>query len=1151
MTTPARWLAALLCALALALLPRLAAAAPEPLWLDETRTEADAWSVLTMLSDPDGRLDARAALAAADRFRPPTTARGTTGKEHRILWLRMPVRVPEGGNGQWVLALNYALLGKVDSWVVTDGRLGAHQIGGNRLPPSEPYVGARIPGFVLTLAPGEHTLLLRVQARGPIILPVQLMKAPHFHRKELLEQMVQGMLAGLGLCLFVYSVAQWIALRDILFGKFALHTSCLSLYALDFFGVGQQYLWPGSPWLIEHAGGITALLASTGSYLFVQQVLARPGKDRRFSLWMKGCAAAMALCAAAYAADILTMNGLLIVVSTIAAVPKLFGVPGAFRLARQGDQVGWTFLVGWVVLFSAAMVHGQIFSGRMEATFWSMHALQIASALDMLLFMRILGLRTQGLQQAMLRAEAATRLKSEFLANMSHEIRTPMNAILGMSRLALMTGPDPKLRNYLAKILGAGEHLLGIINDILDFSKIEAGRMTIEQVPFSLNALLDHLSSLTVLKSDARQVELVFRVGRDVPAVLVGDPLRLGQVLMNLTGNAVKFTERGEIVVSVDVESRTAAGVTLRFAVRDTGIGMSDAQLANLFQAFSQGDGSVTRRYGGTGLGLTISQQLVELMGGKIGVRSRPGAGSTFSFAVLLGVGDEDEANAVAMPAALLHEARVLVVDDSATAREALVEMLGGFGVVPDSADSGEHCLRLMEEAERAGRPYHVVLMDYLMPELDGVETIRRIRADGRFAAPPAILMLTVCTRDTVLRNAGQLPLSGFLTKPVGPALLYHSLVQVLRPDLAIAPPAPDGSTGPGRRHDLARLDGARVLLVDDNANNREVALDFMAAARMQVDVAVNGIEAVDKVRAGDYDLVLMDIQMQGMDGLTATRRIRALPGFEKLPIIAMTAHAMAGDRENCLAAGMNDHVAKPIDPDALFGALLQWIDPARLAGRPLPEPAAGTLPDVLADAELAWPSLAGIDWHAALLGVDGQPGRLHKRLRGFVREYLPAPALLRDALVTGSTAPMQSLAHNLKSSAVYIGALSLAQLAGAVELELRDGRTEHLPVLVPELIGMLEVLLAGLAPMVALAPAAGADTDAGPLLRELAASLRADDARAEDLLRALQALPAVAAHGALLAAIGRAVADIEYDAGLAPLAALAQALSIPLEEPA
>ncbi|GGY60674.1 hybrid sensor histidine kinase/response regulator [Pseudoduganella albidiflava] len=1026
-------------------------AAAAPVVLDDARDEADAWSAMTVLSDPDHRLDAAAALAARDRFAPPALARGTTGKYERVLWLRIPVQVPAGANGQWVLALNYALLGRVDTWIVTDGRPGGHQAAGNRLPPPEPHMGARVPAFVLTLPQGEHTLLLRVEARGPIILPVRLEKAAHFHRTELLEQMIQGLLAGLAFCLLVYSLSHWVTLRDNTFGKFALATFGLALYGVDFFGIGQQYLWPGNRWMIEHAGGITAMIASCGSYLFVEQVLARRGMDRRFSLLMKGCAMLMALTAVTYALDILPMNGLLLVVSTLGAAPKLFGLPGAWRLMRRGDPVGWYFTFSWIISFTGAVVLGQVFAGQLEAAFWTMHALQLASAVDMLVYMRILGLRTQGMQTAMLRAEAAARLKAQFMANMSHEIRTPMNAILGMSRLALMAGPDARLRNYLVKILGAGEHLLGIINDILDFSKIEAGKMTLERVPFSVQALLDNLASLAAPAQEGayeathegtnkgRAVALLFRVGPGVPPALVGDPLRLGQVLLNLTGNALKFTERGEVVVAVEVDGPAAgdgsAGVALRFSISDTGIGMGEDELASLFHAFSQGDASMTRRYGGTGLGLTISQQLVQLMGGRITVHSRPGVGSTFMFTIHAGVADAG--------AALLR---------------------------PDAAARG------------------------------------------------------------------------------GPA----------------AVPSQAG---------LARLAGARVLLVDDNANNREVALDFMAAAPLRVDAATSGLDALRMVQAHDYDLVLMDIQMHGMDGLTAARRIRTLPGRVGLPIVAMTAHALAGDLEKSLAAGMNGHLVKPIDPELLFAALLRWIDPARLAGRaapPLPAvvPApweasqAGTREAMQQPTQEAaqLPVLPGVDWHAALAGVDGQRARLQKRLDGFVREYGAAPAALRAALAAGDRDTVATLAHNLKSSAAYIGATDLSRVAGSVEHGLRAGPdagihandSGGLAVLVAELAGVLQALLVGLAPLAAApAVARAGGTDVRALLRELAACLHADDARAEDLLRELQALPAVAGHGALLAGIGRAVADIEYHAAIQPLGRLAHALDTTLEDPA
>ncbi|QJE03425.1 response regulator [Massilia forsythiae] len=1137
-----------------------AASAPAGLLLDQRTPSVEGWPAATLLREDGAVLPVETVLAAPQRFARPTGAYATLGMHKGPVWLRIPVQAAPGGDGAWTVKLDFGLLNRVDFYLAQGGRVVQHAVGGSGQPPAG-ALGGPVPAFATRLAPGvPYEVLLRVETNGPKIMPVSFQKPDVFYQGAMDEQILQGLLGGLTLCLLLYSLGQWINLRDSLFVKYAMLVGGLALYNLSWSGLGAAYLWKGNDWAIVHATGVIALLTACGAYLFVGQALIRPGMDRLYARLTKTGAVLCVLAALAFGLDLIHDQTLVAISSTLGVLPMLLGLPGAFGRARRGDQVGIYLLVGWAVSFSSAALQSFVIKGTMDANFWTMHSTQLGNTFDMVVFMRILGLRTKAIRDAMLRAEAATRMKSEFLANMSHEIRTPMNAIIGMSRLGLMADPDPKLRNYLAKILGAGEHLLGIINDILDFSKIEAGRMTVESVPFDLDALLEHLSSLTALKTDARRVELVFSVPRGVPARLVGDPLRLGQVLINLTNNAVKFTERGEIVVAVEVAERGERHVVLRFSVSDTGIGMDAEQLARLFQSFTQADSSITRKYGGTGLGLSISKQLVELMGGAIAVTSTPGVGSRFSFTARLGIGDA-AADDMAPTADALGQLRVLVVDDSTGAREALVDMLDGFGVKADAAVSGEDALARLARAAAAGKPYQVVLMDYMMPGLDGVETIRRIRADPSLGAPPSILMVSVCTRDGVLAQEGDLPLDAFLTKPVGPALLYHSLVQVLRPELA---PADAAATVAGAPLDLARLDGARILLVDDNANNREVALDFMAAARMHVDVATGGEEAVAMVREHDYDLVLMDIQMHEVDGYSATRRIRALPQRAGLPVIAMTAHAMAGDRERSLEAGMNDHVDKPIDPDLLFRALLGWIDPARLAGRSVPPRALD--PAISAGAHAAHaalpaelPTVHGLDWARALASAGGEPVRLRRRIAGFLQEYQPAPQAMRDALAGGGYVPLQSLAHNLKSGATYIGAAPLAALAGALEQELRAGRHERVPLLAPDLIVALETVLGGLAriapPAAAgagAAPAAAASgADIAALLARLETFLRDDDARAEDALDALQAalqgMPQAGQDAseriALLAPLRQAVDDIEYDAALAHLAALGRVL--------
>ncbi|MYM22010.1 response regulator [Duganella sp. FT135W] len=1013
----------LLLILALAFVSSAAYGGSGPLVLDAQRDYAEAWPVVRIMSDAGGKMTPEAALAAIEHYAIPNSAYATLGVHKDVVWLRIPVAVSAGSDGEWILNIDYAVLNRIDVYVATNGAIAQHQVIGNLQPDADGVARGRVPAALLHLTPGpEHILLLRVQNEGAMILPVSLARPANFHGAALNEQMLQGVLTGLSLCLLLYSLAQWSSLREPLYGKFALLVLGTTLFSVEFFGLGNQYLWKNNAWMSIHAGGFFALMASCGAYLFVEQALARPGKDRVFSRLMKAGAILCVASALAYITNIMSVETLVIVVSTLGVTPMLLGLPGAYFRARRGDLVGIYFLIGWGVSFASSAVLSQVISGKVDANFWTMHALQFGNMFDMLVFTRILGLRTKAMQSAMLRAEEATRTKSEFLAHMSHEIRTPMNAIIGMSRLALMTEPNPKLQNYLGKILGAGEHLLAVINDILDFSKIEAGKLGLESAPFELQEMLDHLASLTVIKSDAARVELKIRVDGSVPGRLVGDPLRLSQVMINLTSNAVKFTERGEIIVAVELMDKTADTVALRFSVSDTGIGMRPSQVEGLFQSFHQAGATTTRKYGGTGLGLSISRQLVELMGGDIQVVSTPGIGSRFSFIVRLGIAESSD-----MP---------------------------------------------------VGWPLH-------------------------HHQQPAREMRRSDNASFALR-------------------------------------------------DLSALDGARILLVEDNANNREVALDFLSAARLQIDIAEHGGEAVRMAEQSDYDLILMDVQMAEMDGLTATRRIRAMPRCQHLPIVAMTAYAMAGDRDKSLAAGMNDHITKPIAPEQLFRALIKWIPPSRLAARRAQASAAMQIAPPPADymgASAPLPSIPGVDWQLALDGVERQRGRLDKRIRGFLQEYQPAAQTVREALASGHHEVLHSLTHNLKSTAAYIGAFHLASQAQALEQALRNQRSDRIPMLASELADGLELVVGGLAQLgEAPAPLRYRDSDAPLLITRLEAYLRSDDARAEDVLAELLALPLLQRHAALAAALQHAVDDIEYHAALAPLDALSRALQIELE---
>ncbi|MBF0626495.1 MAG: response regulator [Magnetococcales bacterium] len=763
----------------------------------------------------------------------------------------------------------------------------------------------------------------------------------------------------------------------------------------------------------------------------------------------------------------------------------------------------------------------------------------------------------QALRAAMETAEAANRSKSTFLANMSHEIRTPLNAILGLTNLALRTDLSSKVRDYLVKVVSSSTTLLGIVNDILDLSKIDANKLELAPREFRIREIVDSLIDLFRTPIPEKKLELIIEISEAYNYLLVGDVLRLRQILTNLVGNAIKFTDQGEVEVGIEPIEQSGDRVTLEFWVRDTGSGIPPEEIPRLFHSFEQVKEILTDTNRGTGLGLAISQRLVDMMGGRIQVDSRPGEGSTFRFTLALPFRRQAVEQELAAPGDL-SQVKALVVEDNAASLHAMLSFLRVLNLKGAGVSSGREALEVVRGAMAAGEPFRLVLVDWLMPDMDGEETARQlvqaVRQQGSGKPPPKIIqMVPFGLEEAIVSRVRQAGADGFIAKPITLSLLFDGIMEVFGREMTKAHRSLQGPV------DLPRvaytIGGARILLVEDNPINRQVAVELLEDVGLDVETADNGAMAVTMAVRTRYDLILMDIQMPEMDGLTATRTIRARENGPRVPIIAMTAHAMETHRDRSLAAGMDDHLAKPIDRQSLYGALMRWIVPRPGIGRSSDHPA-GIAPEE--DPLVLPPVLPGFDLSELRERFDNRNGLLHSLLDQLQTGYADAAMRLRTLLAsTGDQARQAAhlLAHSVKGLGGNLAAPRLYAAAAHLEDRLEAaGPVREQSALLDEFENALDEVMAAIATLRpagdACSPVVSPRADTAPptaLLQELATHLRGQNYKARITFNTLRARLRDPALAEPLERLKQCLDRYDFKGAEQALAALAELLQVPL----